>query len=353
MIEPQSALQIVTGLTAAGALFAGFAIIQRQYVLKHYQSSLYLAITWFGFFLEALFGSLSKLFNDVLVGQMLLRLSYIALVPAFLGVLGLVDSLYREKIELRRFSVVLLVLGLNCVLLVTQPLSSTVPISYYILVTVGLVMSMASYVIYIRIYKHAPLGLKRSAKINLIGAFGVSFLYVIVNVLESTMPGAFPPISRIFEAGGALTQAMIFARHEQLFYILPFKTQRLLVLDSDSGIAVFSHDWSKKNPIISNEMLSGMLKGMSMIINEAVGKGKVLEFKLARGVLLICHDTSLPFTGILISSRPVKVLNQGLSLFVRRFAEQFKQNLSTGDARKPVGDPTSLVYDCFPFVPQY
>ncbi len=322
-------------------------------MLKHYQSSLYLAITWFGFFLEAFLGSLSKLCLDSLVAAMILRLSYVALVPAFLGVLSLADSLYREKIELKRFTIILLALGICCFLLFSTPLSSNVSLSYFIVVSVGLVMSVASYVIYIRIYKQAPLDLKRSAKINLIGAFSVSFLYVIMNIIESVMQGGSPNFSRILEAGGALTQAIIFARHEQLFYILPFKTQRLLVLDSESGVTIFSHDWSKKDPLISNDVLSGMLKGMSMIINESVGKGKVLEFKLDRGVLLICHDASLPITGILISSRPVKVLSQGLSLFVRRFAEQFKQYLASGDIKEPVGDATSLVTESFPFVPQY
>ncbi len=353
MADIQNLIQFILSTAAAGALFAGFVIILRQYLLKHYLSSLYLAIAWLGFFLEAFFGSISKLFFDGFLAPIFLKLSYIALIPAFLGVLALVDSLMKEKIGIIRFSIVFLVLGLNGFVLLIPPFYTIFPFSYYVVVTVGLMMSVASYLIYIRIYKQAPLDLKRSAIINLIGAFSVSFVYVILNILESTVPGTFPPISRVFEAGGALTQAIVFSRNEQLFYILPFKTQRLLVLDSASGFSIFSHNWSKTDSIISNDLLSRIFQGMTLIINESVSKGKVLEFKMEQGVILICHNASHRVIGLLVSSKSVKVLSQGLLLFVRKFSERCDQYRARGDTLKLVDDATSLVHECFPFVPQY
>ncbi len=353
MIDESTWFIFCTGSIAAGILFAGFLIIFKQYVQKHYRSSLYLAIAWFGFFLEAAFSSIRLLCEDVQIMLFFQKLSLIGLAPGFLGIVATTDSISRDDIDSRRFSVIVFLLGVNSLLLLMAPNEASIKIPNYIVIGIGIVISNALLVLYIRIYQHVPKHLKRLAFINIIGAFFIAVLYVLLRIAEIVFPHVIPPVARIFESVGALIQAFIFAKHEQLFYILPFKVQRLIVYDTHNGISLFVHDWSKEEELIDEDLFSSILHGMGLIVNESIQKGHVQEIKMERGVLLISHGNVLPIAFVIIASKSSQVLNQALGAFRRKFVQRFESSLGGKEKTADFEAAEELVTVCFPFIPQF
>lgn len=343
------------GQIAAWLLFVGFMIIFRQYLKKKYRPSLYLAIAWFGFFFEAFFGSISLAFESGSGFELiLLKISYTSLIPGFLGVLAVIDSISRDNIDPKRFTVLVFVLGANSIVIWLPLDANFISIPYYIVISIGFVISIANLFLYVQIYRKVPPYLKRLAFFSVIGAFFVAILYVTVNILETVLGRNFPPISRLFEATGALIQACVFSKYVQLFYVLPFKAQKLIVFDTSKGLSLFTHEWSKPDKFIDEDLFTSILHGMSMIVNESLDKGNVQEIKLEQGVLLISHDSTHPVASVLIASKSSRVLRDGLADFSHKVVEKFESNINNmefpDNSQEIVDD---LVKSCFPFIPQF
>ncbi|NMC08035.1 MAG: hypothetical protein GYA24_22715 [Candidatus Lokiarchaeota archaeon] len=355
MNESYLLFKVLTGAIASCFLAAGSFIILKQYAKKKYMASLYMGISWFGFMLEALLDTLSRLATLINgPASFLLRLSYLSLAPGFLGVLALVDSISRDGIESRRFSIIIFLLGINTLVLLVPVDDPALNLSYNMVISIGLFISSYSLVSHVRIYLNVPDSLRRVAMINVIGALNVSVMYVVVNILESIFPNVMPPVSRLFEAVGAFLQTMMFSHNEQLFYVLPFKTQRLIVYDTIKGISLFTHEWSKEGAqLIDEDLFSGILQGMSMIVNESIQKGHVREIKMERGVLLINYDNMHPLAFVIIASKSSIALNQGLASFRVKFVQRFTDALSREERDIPVEPAELLVKECFPFIPQF
>jgi hypothetical protein len=357
MIDAGSEFKIITGCLAAAILFYGFVIIMKQYIVKHYRPSLYLAIAWLGFFIEALFASIRLFFpEDPELMLLFQKLSYAGLGPGFLGILAVGDSISRDAIESKRFAILIFVLGITTFMLFMPLDARTIMYPNIIVISIGVVISNMLLVLYIRIHRIVPSKLKRLAFINIIGAFLVSGLYVILRIAEIIMEKVnpeifFPPIARLIEAVGAVIQTSILSRYEQLFYVLPFKTQRLIVVGTRNGISLYTHDWLKSD-IIDEDLFSSILQGMSLIVNESLKKGKFQEIKMEKGVLLISHDATHPIACVLIASKSSQVLHDGLATFARKFVKKYEPYLNQPENLDIFHDASELVQECFPFIPQ-
>jgi hypothetical protein len=352
MIDEGTWFRIITGCIAAGLLLAGFLIIFKQYIQKHYRPSLYLSIAWLGFFLEAFFSSIRLLFEDVQTMLLLQKLSFIGLAPGFLGIMATGDSISRDGVEARRFSILVFVLGINTILLLLPLDEKTIMIPNIIVISIGVVISNSLLALYIRIYLNVPQQLKRLAFPNIVGAFLIAVLYVVLRIIEIALPNSIPPVARVVEAIGALIQAGIFSRFEQLFYVLPFKAQRLTVVGTKKGMSIFNFDWSKSD-IIDQDLFSSILHGMSMIMNESLKKGNFQEIKMEKGVIIINQDATHPVACVIIASKSSQVLQEGLTNFARKFARKFENQLDHFDNPSIVKEARELVNECFPFIPQF
>jgi hypothetical protein len=352
LIDESTMFRIITGCIAAGILLAGFLVIFKQYLQKHYRPSLYLAIAWLGFFLEAIFASVRLLFENSETMLFFQKLSFICLAPGFLGIMATGDSISRDDVDAKRFSILVFVLGINTLMLLLPLDQKTIMIPNIIVISVGVVISNALLVLYIRIYQNVPRQLKRLAFINIIGALCVSVIYVILRIIEIARPNILPPIERIIEAIGALIQASILSRHEQLFYVLPFKAQRLTVVGTEKGLSLFNYDWSKSD-IIDQDLFSSIIHGVSMIINESLKRGNFQEIKLENGVILISHDATHPVASVLIASKSSQVLHDGLANFARKFVRKYGDILENLDSASIARDARDLVKECFPFIPRF
>ncbi len=314
-----------------------------------------MAISWFGFTLEAAFYVVKYCFENYSEEQNFFNLlENLSLIPGFLGMLALIDSVSRDAIDPRKFSIAMLVLGADAMLFIVYFNSATlVVVPILIVATIGLVFGIAWFYFCILIYRNVPKKLKRPALLNIIGAFLVSIMYIIANRYITGLSKTIPSIDRMFQAVGALIHAVTFAKYEQLFYVLPFKTQRLVTFGTTNGVSLFQHTWHRPGPLIDEDLFSSMLQGMSMLVNESLKKGNVQEIKMEQGVLLIHQDGKHPVASVLVASKSSRVLRDGLAAFNRRFIENFAQHLDKNENIEVFNDAKKLVDSCFAFIPVF
>jgi hypothetical protein len=347
-------MRITFGGLSAALLCAGFVFIFRNFLKKKYRPSLYMAIAWFGFMLEAAFYTVKYFFkttSDLHVFFNLLE--NLSLIPGFIGMLALIDSVSRDAIDPRKFSVTLLVLGADAMLFIVYFNSELVIVPIMIVATVGLVFGIIWLYFCILIYQNVPASLKRPALLNIIGALLVSIMYVIANRYISGWSRYIPSIDRMFQAVGALMHAFIFGKYDQLFYVLPFKTQRLVTFGTTNGVSLFTYTWHRPERLIDEDLFSSMLQGMSMLVNESVMKGNVQEIKMEQGVLLIHQDNKHPVASVLVASKSSQVLRDGLAAFNRQFIDRFGQHLDKNESIEVFSDAKKLVDSCFAFIPVF
>ena len=77
--------------------------------------------------------------------------------------------------------------------------------------------------------------------------------------------------------------------------------------------------------LIDHDLFSGMFQGISLILNEAVGKGNVREIVLDEGILLIKRSKKHPVACVLIVSKSSKSLRQALNAFSEKFFKEFAE----------------------------
>jgi hypothetical protein len=339
---------------AAGLLFFGFIIIFKNYMRHRYHPSLYMSIAWFGFMLEAMFTSMMYGFESgSSTYQIFQKLDNLSLIPAFLGMIAFLESLTRDGIEPKSFTLLIFLLGTDSILVFFQSNVSLGSAPWMIVITIGLIISIASIIFYMKLYRHVPVNLKRSAMLTVIGQFFVSLLFVILNIINGIFHNVIGSVDRVFEGIGALIQAIIFAKYEQLFYVLPFKTQRLIVFGTKNGASLFAHTWSKNDKLLDEDLLSGVLHGVSMLFSESLNKGNLQEIKMEQGILLIKHDKTHCIAFVIIASRSSAVLRDGLAGFANKFIETYASCLEPIESYEKFQDATSIVQSCLNFIPQY
>jgi hypothetical protein len=348
-------IRIIFGSLSAALQCVGFVYIFRNYLKKKYKPSLYMAIGWFCFMFEAGFYAIKYCFD---VGSDLHNffnlLENLSLLPGFLGMLALMDSVSRDAIDPRKFSIAMLALGADAmlfILLFNDPDLVVLPI--IIMANIGLVVGLGWLYFCIMIYKNVPASLKRPALIVIVGALFVSVMYVVSNRYISGLSKYIPSIDRIFQAVGALLLAVIFAKYDQLCYVLPFKTQRIVTFGTTNGVSLFTYSWHTPETLIDEDLFSSMLQGVSMIVNESLKKGNVQEIKMEKGVLLINRDPKYPVASVLIASKSSRVLRDALTTFNRKFVEKFGQHLDKNESIEVFKGAKDLVDSCFSFIPVF
>ncbi|MFX0101117.1 MAG: hypothetical protein ACFFCS_16195 [Candidatus Hodarchaeota archaeon] len=220
--------------------------------------------------------------------------------------------------------------------------------------------SMFTWIYYgIKIHKNAPSNLKAVTRMNLIGVWamvGASFWSSFSNIFSNMFPAsAFADFAKIFRwefifGVAFLTIAMAYAKKPVIAQILPFKAQRLSVININSGIMLFNYSWSKKDSLVNNELFSGMLSGISMILNEAVKEGNVQEIHLDNAILLLKSSDKYPVACVLVAARSSRSLRDSLDTFAGMFFEEFAGELE-GDVNEVTKfrPATSIISRCFPF----
>jgi hypothetical protein len=204
-----------------------------------------------------------------------------------------------------------------------------------------------------KIFITAPRNLKRYARLNFIGAI-LSALVTPVGYLlnfNDLMPG----LTNLIMSVGLLLITIAFAKEPKIGYVLPFKALRITVINTKSGISLYTHDFTKNNLFVDNVLFSGMMQGISGILSESLKKGNIQEITLDAAHLLVERSNQMDDLGfILIVTKPTLGLRNALTKFTEEFIREFEAQIKKDMNEISKFDGASkIITECFPFVPEY
>lgn len=335
----------------------------RVYWRERYRPVFYLSLQWFTVFLFLVVQGLAILFLSVFLFMISFWVSSLFTICTVL----LLDHISREKIETKKISSILVVVTLliafsfdeNAFTLGTLNDGSASIISggrVRIMSAIALSLQVMWYIYYTtRMHIQAPSTLRRYSGINLVGVLLIGLVGIIyyASGLSVTLPGIQFYIMGI----GILMCAYAFSKKPQIAYILPFRVFRLTVIDMNAGIPLFNHFWGAgddyNKTMIENELFSGMIQGVSLIVQESVGQGDVNEIHMNDGVLILKRELHYPIVCVLAATKASKVLRGALNLFASQFVKEFSRHFEDSSNTQHFNGATRLVSECFPFIPVY
>jgi hypothetical protein len=211
-------------------------------------------------------------------------------------------------------------------------------------------ISIAWFYFCLKIYINSPKNIKLHAFFLLWGAFFVGILPLIL--VATNLNILFLGSEAICMSIGAIICTIEFAKFPKLIFILPFKAINLTVINTTGGLPLFKYNWVTESESVDEMLFSGMIQGISCILNEAVHKGEAQEIKMKNGILILNYDSNYPLAFVLVSTKSSKMLKAGLELFAKRFILKFS-HVKFSDIATDVYQEyaETLLKECFSFIP--
>lgn len=207
------------------------------------------------------------------------------------------------------------------------------------------------YVYYvIKIHRQAPLSLKRSSRLFLIGLIILLVLNVILVASRLTL--LIPGVVMIPFSVAMLFLSFVFLRQPKLAFILPFKVQRLTVIETEGGRSLYTHSWKSGQGLIDEDLFSGMLQGISLIVKESLNRGNVREIALDEGVIILQRHKASDIASVLVANKSSRSLRNALYLFTDKFYARFQNELARLSDINQFTDASALVQETFGFIPE-
>ena len=122
--------------------------------------------------------------------------------------------------------------------------------------------------------------------------------------------------------------------HPELLSILTYSLDRLVVIDADKGVSLFSYTWEKSH-LENSDLIVPLLQALQSMSFEVLSMGAVSEIHMENGNLLFRKGEHV-IAGI-ISSRSTRFLHARLAAFTDLFEIQFRDSLNN-----PMYDLTSF-----------
>ena len=349
-------LNVVLAFITAGTSTYGFAVSVNQ-LRKGFNYLFYwfAAISWLlagaGYVFVA-FGLLSLLDGFLKIG------SFFVLLCTFFLLMS-ADTLKREQVDPVKLAVflevsVLLVISTFLVpnavtfspdVFGGESFSGSPYVDLSKVAAGGIVWVYACYCAYLA-NKRAPVSLKRHSRLF----FGGTFLVAtgIFTQLSASMSFFF-----ILASAGAVLMTYAYSREPKLLFVLPFTALRLTVLETEGGIPLFSHTWNRQGDLADEDLFSGMLQGVSMILKESLQRGDVQEIRMSNAIIIAYRNPEYPVAFVLVVTRSSRNLRDGLKLFAERFCNQYKTGFAVPNYVEQFSGAEDLVAACFPHVPVY
>lgn len=351
---------IIVGYSCAITIFVAFFLTLRQYLKHHYEHVLYMALMWFSYLMWCLFHTTGSLLGSV---ELYTYIGCFSLIPAAYFVVLLGDTVTRDSFDARK----LVYVTLLSVYYVAMVLTSDITMGEYKIIqglkpeitrydTSGalfllLVISFNTLFYYmLRVHQKAPKVLKKYTRLLFWGAFIITILGSILFVAFDTyVPGMF----FITFAIGSVLISIAFYKQPRLAFFLPFKALRLIVVNTESGVSLYTYNWLKKEDAeVDKNLISGMVQGISLILKQSLKRGNVREISLDEGIMIIHRSKEYDIACVLISSKSSRALREGLGEFAERFYSTFSDAFKESWSTSKFDDATVIVDDCFSFIPK-
>jgi hypothetical protein len=203
-------------------------------------------------------------------------------------------------------------------------------------------------IIMLKIYLNVPPSMRKKTFLAFLGVgifSSIAILYVFLGG-NKLLPG----LNMFFNFLGALLFGISFMREPKMLHVLSFKMLRLQIIDTNSGIGIYSYTWNAGNEIGDEVLFSGMYQGISLIVQESVKRGEVEEIKLSHGILIMTKVPKSAFACVLVATKSTAPLRQALMKFAIRFKEQFHNKLDNIGDVMVFNQSSKIIEECFPFL---
>lgn len=200
------------------------------------------------------------------------------------------------------------------------------------------------------LFFNSPKRMKFHSAINMAGALvGGSMPIILFLAFQGAIPTQFTFYQTYVLIFAFMLLAISFGFQPSLAYILPFKALRLVVLDTEGGIPLFSYTWEKGRDFSNEDLFSSMMQGVTMIMKESVKRGNIREIILDEAVLIIQQDKKFPVACILVAAKSSRSLRNNLKSFTDQFFKKYASILGRRvNEVSQFEDATELVEKCFP-----
>lgn len=339
-------------------IFIGFLIITKQYLKTRYLAHGLMAIAWF--FLDLFY--IFNVLGYILWAQPLWLICTFSWIPIAYSMVFLMDSLSRSNIDFFKTAVVscagavLIYTGIQPDAFMPFTLSNgrigwdwvgDFRNSVYLITTiVGFLWAYFC----IKLWIFAPSTMKKPAFWMMIGSFFIGVLPAIMFVSGFIL--IYLGIEGVSMSIGALINAIIFAKYPKIIFILPFKVHNLTVISLQGGMPLYRYNWVKIMGDVDDLLFSGMIQGISCILNEAVQQGNIEEIKMSKGTLLIEHDKTNALACVLVTSDTSLILHKALRDFKNEFTAIFGKEPQNFVQLEKFSSAKELVDKHFGFIPE-
>jgi hypothetical protein len=202
----------------------------------------------------------------------------------------------------------------------------------------------------ISLFKQAPHSLKSSARRFMLAFIVFGLLNCIIGLLfQYSIPGGSTLVFGLL----CLTSIMVLKNEPNLIYLLPFKVIHLTVFDTTSGIPIYTYSWKTDPKNVNNDLFTGMIQGISLLLKESLNQGNLEEIKMHEGKLIIQRIKDTPIACILITTRISKTLRDALRTFADQFNEKFSPYFNNTNKIDQFKDASEIIKSCFAFVPEF
>jgi len=351
-------LFLVSSMSFAGALLGIGGILTFIYAIKRKNRLIFLfSAMWIFFSLHLIIAATAHFFYST-------SLMTIMIIPQLIGVpciIIFIDLSRKEHVSAIKITILfvleLIVLALTFLLPVSDNFeviqdygvhnTGILRISQVIL----LLYFVTQYFLWsLQTWRKAPPQFKGLARSLLIGSILFSIVSVIFYGL-GTFIRILNPFGFLINGCGAFITILVILKDSKIMYILPFTAYRILVVDTNEGIALFKHDWSELGEIEEN-IFSMVLKAVGSVLNEILKKGNIREIQMDRAVLLIQHDKRYPIASVLVTSKSTKSLRYGLRIFNEEFVAKFYHEKIDFHEVSKFKDAHQIVDKIFDYVPE-
>ncbi|MCE7733930.1 MAG: hypothetical protein GPJ54_03570 [Candidatus Heimdallarchaeota archaeon] len=205
----------------------------------------------------------------------------------------------------------------------------------------------------IKIFYYASEDLKFWAGINLLGTLilgPIAYLTFLIK-LNQVIPG----ITEFVFGLGTLVSAIAFYKRPQLFYVLPFKAIKLLVIKEGAGLTIYSYQWDGEKSEVKDPLFSSAIESINSFARIAIQHGNITQVKLEDAILIIQIPKDQNLYYALLATKSSHNLRYGLKKFSSMFyltyhsvleSEFLFETSATNGADK-------LIDFCFPYIPKH
>ena len=341
----------------------GIILLTRSYLANRHIHMFYLLIAWLSFLINQIFFLIASL-NLGIERQIYMSLAFLDNFFIISGSVFIVlfgESISRKTPSIKKMiwlSTLIAVYSycsfLQYIIFDSIPIpndvfilnSTIMNLSFIILLLTG--AFLLSFYLF-KIYRAAPSNLKINSLFSFIGSIIFSITPLIFLVVFQQPSGLLVLSSSI----GMLTiVSAIFIKNPKLAFLLPFKVIRLSAIDSNSGILLFSHNWTAGKKIKGDDLVSAMFQGITLILRESLGKGDIQEINLENAIVIAQKSSTYPVFYILIATRTSKSLKNGLNSFIKHFEIKFSSILDKPVNSGELSAANEIVLNVFSHLPE-